>query len=415
MTIDSLVPPQTLVGRRGRLDYADGRSTACEFEVRQAEDSGVVIVCKHQQPDWVWHESLGDLTAPHRFSGQTDAGPRIDVEGEFLQTSFSAGLTDPPGGVAVTYVVNGPGITVLGARDQGGPISAHFHLVNFLFIGNVSTHRSLPGGGDAWSLDTLALELAGRTVSIRLRPDHEEVGRQLEVTRGIAVTCTLTVGLESVETAGEAEVLVDHLCALLTLASGCKVTWVANEVRSGPAMVAGTMRAVPRRHFSKWALIDTRDPQLLKAFVESAYPTFVKLEKDYELRRVVDARVDALSAGFLETKASIAVVLGEFLCKRFGHLHGFGASSLEAYLRYFIRTQCLRIRGKDVRKFVKTRNALIHEMRFRTVRQAAEHRAAVHLIDRIVLGVLGYKGPFIDCRAWKVTTEPENQNDRDAS
>jgi hypothetical protein len=96
----------------------------------------------------------------------------------------------------------------------------------------------------------------------------------------------------------------------------------------------------------------------------------------------------------------------DYLTSRYANLHAYKAGSFEERLRYMVTRVCPDLRGKDVSKFVSTRHHLAHEMRFRTSDNRGEYRAAMHVVNRLILGLLAYTGRYVDCRTWEVVTPP---------
>jgi len=67
------------------------------------------------------------------------------------------------------------------------------------------------------------------------------------------------------------------------------------------------------------------------------------------------------------------------------------------------------ISGDEIKAFIATRNLLVHEARFSTEDGYLEFRNILHLADLFVLALLGYKGPYVDCRTWKRTEPNDNK------
>jgi hypothetical protein len=188
---------------------------------------------------------------------------------------------------------------------------------------------------------------------------------------------------------------------LLTLATGSKVVTLGHTAQTPSGrFAAGHHVSPPTRPFSIFPLIDIQAADTLKQFVETTFDTYRALETDYELGRLIDARVDAISGGFLETRTLMAGVLTDYLAGRYATIHGYSAGSFEERLGFMVKRICPGIRGKDLSRFIKSRDNLAHKMRFRTADKTREYREALHVVNRLILGLLGYTGPYIDCRTW---------------
>jgi hypothetical protein len=283
-----------------------------------------------------------------------------------------------------------------------------YDIVNLSFTGKLFTEYPLPDGGYRRSFDTLSLNLGGRSVSVVLVRDARSVLNRIRATKGIGVTARVQTTIHELSDLEAVDLDIGRLCSLLTLATGSKIVWTARETRAASERLDLTVRSAVTRSISEAPLIDTDDPDTLRHFLEATLRPYVEFEVTYELARVIDARVDGISGGFLETRTLMLGVLADYLTGRFSHVHQVGFGSFEEHLRNMVKHVCPDVRGKDIRKFVNTRDMLAHEMRFRTADKVAEFRHALHVVNRLLLGVLAYHGPYVDCRTWTVVTPPSD-------
>jgi hypothetical protein len=402
--------PASFKGGNGRLEYADGRTAPCSYEIVQQGQGDVSIRCEHDHADWVFEESLVGRPGPVRFQATTDDGIVLSMEGDFLQLADLPDAPPPASGVQVRYVVNGP-LRVERPQPISEPLSVRFALVNLVFTGNVFNRYELEGGGFRGALDTLQFQLGSRSASIVHAANYDDVVKTIRATSGVAITAFLVTTAADREDLNALRQDVTRLCALLTLATGCKVASAGDEARDASGQIVGGCRiSPPARRFSVFVLIDTRERTHLAQVIEQTFDAYKALEADYEMGRLIDARVDAITGGFLETRTLMAGVLADYLTRRYALKHGYKARSFEERLRFMVSRVCPDMPKKDVRGFVRTRDHLAHEMRFSSPDPRPEHTAAMHVINRLILGLLGYNGPYVDCRTWEVVAPADAEN-----
>jgi hypothetical protein len=327
------------------------------------------------------------------------------MEGEFIRARDLPDAPTPSRAVQVRYRVNGElRLQALGARVEG-PLTVSFALANLRFDGNEWTDYDTPERRS--TRDTLRFNLRSRAITLRQVKNYGDVVERLGTTEGAAITAVLTATATSLADVVTLRDDVTRLCALLTLATGCKVASAGDDARTRSGRIVGGCRVTPPvRPFATFTLIDTRNGASFVTFIETVFDTYCALEHDYELARVIDARVDAVSGGFLETRTLMAGVLADYLTRRYANLNQLRVRSFDERLRFMVKRLCPDVRAQ-VSGFINTRDHLVHEMRFSTSDPAREHLAAIYLVSRLILGLLRYTGPLVDCREWKTTTQPQ--------
>jgi hypothetical protein len=401
---DELLPLQRFVGD-GRLEYADGQVVECAFEVTQQPDGATSVTCEHDRDDLVLAESLTDGPAPCRLVGATAEGVAVTAAGEFLQADDLPNDAPVVRGVRVRYIVNGRSIEISrGTNDPvEGPLKVRFALVNLTFTGTQASRYDYPDGGVFITHNTLPLTFGTDEFAVLRVNDYEAVIRKAKAEKRSASTAVLIATAASREAVGPLTQKVDRLCALFTLATGAKVSWAAYDVRSDDdRIIGGEWRSPVSRRLSRFDLIDPRTPDNLKHFVEAVFTNYTALESTYQLGRVIDARVDAISGGFLETRTLIAGVLVDFLTARFGTQTRQKHTSFVHRLRHMVTTLGVQLSEKEIRDFVATRHHLAHEMEFRTSEKTREYRMVMHVVNLLLMALLQYDGPFADCRTWQI-------------
>jgi hypothetical protein len=220
-------------------------------------------------------------------------------------------------------------------------------------------------------------------------------------------------------------------------------------------ILSAIRRAAPVRPFVNGPpLIGRAEPELICRFIERGYAPFDTWRSPLQLNAVVHAYADGLASGFLETKSLAFAVLGEFLTNRVLGVQNVECSLLpkrvvkevrrlltvkaEPIIRLGTRFTGLTsaridravkgVAGKlnwitepdlaykiervnehldagllpaDIRTFVGVRNDLAHRMTFDRKRGKPfwQYSSVRYVVDRLLLAVLDYHGPFLDCRS----------------
>lgn len=366
----------------GGLTVAAGRTIQCSFELHQTGVGNIYLRCWGQDL-----EPIPDFQPPESFSGTTDDGRSVAVQGVIHPKTADAG---PDGQSRMTYLCQGGEPWRITAGNST-PKTIRFRIVNFLFYGTVWS------GGPSTADRRLVLEIDvdGVRLVFDKEPEYEAIETSLKE-GGVAVSCTVSVTLgDPADVFGVIEVL-DRVCFLLSLARKNLVAWSSYQALDGDGNVIEEVRRTPiGRSFQGTELILNNDGLSTKRFVETGYRVLQQLEPDVQLRRVIHAVVDASTVGFIETKALLTCALCEFLVDRYGALHGYKARSFREYLGYASKQLQTGLKAGDLSAFVASRDSLTHEMRFHTPDRVKELRQLAYVVDLLLLRLLGYSGHHV--------------------
>lgn len=383
-------------GDDGILDYGDGREVRCSFEIRQHGNADVYLQCQHDREDWMHLEFEDPQAAPLRLRGMTRDGRPIVLDGGLTPVRVRLGSE----GHAITYFCGGPHAARL-TDEWEGPALARFALTNLLFRGRRVAAPDARRG--------LSVDIAGRRIALLQVPEYTELEGALKESHGIEVTCHAEVSISGRQDLEEAVEAVDRLTYLLTLATGTVVSWTAYDVVDAAGVsLREVVRSAVTKPYAGPSLIDTRDANVLGVFLESLYAEYLRLDPTYQLARVIHARTDVNGGGFLETRAFATAVLLEYVVGTYLRANMSPQPAKRPSLRRRVMAVCdaLRVAATEdeVRAAVTTRNALAHEMRFATSDSRTEYAALAHLLDRILLRLLNYAGPYVDRRTFRIAT-----------
>jgi hypothetical protein len=333
-------------------------------------------------------------TGPHLFEAVEPDGTQLVLSGALFAIAVRSQRHDL---ALVTYDYNGPGLQLTNDSAQSTRLTVRFRLFNLRFSGNVSTQSALPDGGYRLGRDTLSLSLQGRALSIVQLDKYDAITRRLTSKQEeCAVTCEALCSVEEPAGLVECEAWMDLVCSLLSLAAGTKVSWASYKAFNVDNSLARQVhRAAVLGRFSSASLLSLDDPQSLRSYLESAATQANAPGQFLELRKAIDAKMDAQVGGYLETRALMASVLAEYLASAYAASRRRTCRSFGERLQFVARELRLPFRGKDIQKLNNTRDSLAHELRFRTDNRRAEYWRVMHFVDCVLLRSLGFSGHYI--------------------
>ncbi len=411
----------------------------CDFEAAQFKDGAVIIICTVLSNEGrADNPPLGsDLL---HLIGSTRDGARLEVEGEAILSRSTSNFN--LGTMQLTFILSGSGRLRVGQLSWQNQAEARFGLTNLEYLGTESQQVS----ETQRRRGLLPLEINNVKIALHKVPDYEERVEILKTQAGIDVTCEARLNVYDPSSFEESRRVIDNLCKLLTIATGTLISWICVDVVSEHNSVLFTEHhpAVTRRYTGA-ALIDPRKPGDLKLFIESTYLRYTELEPTYQLSKAISAYVDARASGFLETRALVLTTLVDYLtgilankegktlilpadqfeskfdelCKRIAaqiketfpnmameqvrsmavKSKGFNYRAYKNKLRLLKRRFKIPLREEEIDDFGESRNHLVHYMRFQSndpFEFRLEFRRMLHLLDRILLSMLGYEGYYLN-------------------
>jgi hypothetical protein len=384
---------------------------------------------------------LGGSMDATLFKGHLKNGLPVEAKGTLLGRP---GGWNRERGTRATFGLTGNSRLTVGSPDEAA--EWRFGITNLVF--------SIPAGGQLGTSRvgraSLTLALPHDTVTIEQVRDYEEIERQLRGRHAVRVTAEACVPRSvAFDTARS---LVGDLCSVFSLAQGTLVSWIFCEQRDaeGNTVFAVHYPAITRSYNGALPLIDPRRPNEMPAFVEGVFGRFRELKDSYRLGATVRACVDVRTTGFLETRClqllsvmefvigrnavlegrqfimddesfqkrlgALKRAVSEMLCVAFPSLGRQGANRMTAHLRGLnFTTFKHRLRGaanrvgvpldqEEVEALAVTRNELVHRGGFSTDSPMKEFQRVQSVLDELLLGLLGYRGPYIDANTFERAT-----------
>jgi hypothetical protein len=423
----------------GTLDERDGTApVACECVATQEHSGSISLDCL-SPPDMPiparWMNAIfGRRLDATMFKGHLRNGLPIQAEGTLLG---HAGGWNSERGTRATFGLTGNSRLTVGQPDNAA--EWRFVTVNLVF--------SVPVRPPDANKQSLPLMLDGVPVKIEQVVDYDEATRRLPGRHSVHVTAEVIVPRSVAFDA--AQDLVGDLCSVLSLAQGTLVNWIFCEQRdaAGQAVFAVHHPAVTRGYSGALPLIDPRSPKEMPTFVEAVFGRFRELKTSYQLPVVSRACSDVRTTGFLETRClqllsimefvigrnavfggqefimddrqfqkrlgALKRAISELLCLAFPelgkqkanrmteHLRGLNFTTFRRRLRGAATSFGVHLDNEQVEAIAATRNELVHRAAFATDDEMKEFQRVQSVLDRLLLGLLGYRGPYIDASTFE--------------
>ena len=420
----------------GELILSPERKVDCEFVAGQLENSKTIALCAIR--DFVPDLTFG-LLERSSLKGMTTDGHSFEIDHVLSETSYL-----PKPNISGTHLALRVGHLRVSRRSRYSRRQLIFLLVNL--------NGFYP-----------QITFSYRRVKFTLRPiENATVNlKRLQVLRGVLPTAQLQATTRA--SSDRVEEAVDEVCYLLSLALGTKIQWVALTEATGASFW------LTRHHYSRvtkrYGTLNAVEPRgsdiskFLQCFSDGRYSV---ARKRFGLTNdVIDTYLDAKAEGdFLEVRALKLVVAVEMLkaayvdiqdrrslvlpADEFGskipevkaeikkifsastgqqrkylyaNLLGLNRIPFSFQMRQLCRAIRMRLKDKELRRFVASRNKLVHEGHFYCDRATNDEKEKIaplsspvsewfwliHFVDRLFLRAIGYEGPYID---WTIPGSP---------
>jgi hypothetical protein len=165
------------------------------------------------------------------------------------------------------------------------------------------------------------------------------------------------------------------------------------------------------RHFGDGALDNLRDVYFRSVnTVRFEWVDTLRSEDTFEMTAVMHARLDANDQHvFMDTRSMVGAALLEYLVNRGATECRYtppAGTNLSLFTKLSSACEDLRLglSADGIRRIYRTRNKLMHAMRFATDDRAKEYLLIGHALNVLTLRLLHYTGPYIDRRSWQRRT-----------
>jgi hypothetical protein len=412
----------------GTVRWKHRAATSCTFQAFQLRDGQVIVLCKMTDVGLTTFDTVEALT------GTTHDGRTVTTSGLF-ETNYLPPLPNSEGGTYCAYRANVLDVAVHPTETAS---MSRFSITNL-------------------SLSTPELSVShpsGHAARVRRADEYVERIRRLKTVKGIDVTGYLEIRSADADACNS---VADDFCHLLSIACGTKVQWVArgDYCEDGNGIHYHHSSRVTKA-YCPLPVIDPRHPKDTETFLETTIPRYLTAKDKWRLATgLVDAYLDAKAeADYLQVRGvKLAVAMemlkeafviagqpefarseaefkvleddlkkavGTVLCQHewsssqraivYGNLRGLNRLPFREHVTAICKDLDLALPESDVKLFVRCRDSLVHRGRFYTETANGEERHSVpphptptheyfwlvHVLDRLFLRIVGYRGPYID-------------------
>ena len=263
----------------------DDRKFACSFELVQLVNGNLYALCKIQEP-------LQELSLymfqkkPVKLTGETDEGNLLSFSEKTIITSLEGD----------EIVVHGKFANIKPQSPQSLGCFK-FALTNLILNGRFN------------------LNIEGYNLSFEPVEEYTNIIKELKISKGVAITCEIKIDVVPTTNKDEIITILDNICMLLTLAQGCRVSWLYYDFVSADGNIIESFHGnAITKPFVNLPLIPADLPKDTKDFIQKSFSNFVSNRNFWELWNAIDAFTDAKVEGdFLESRALKLVILMEHL------------------------------------------------------------------------------------------------------
>ncbi|MCY4063423.1 MAG: hypothetical protein OXG53_13720 [Chloroflexi bacterium] len=356
---------------QGKLNGAE-----CSFEIGQMMNATIMLFCSVDIGSAQESEE-----AEIELVGIAEDGIPILAKG-----NVSAGGTTLSKGRL--YIARGPFEVTVGDADWARTHEIRFAVTNFLFCNSVGRTGALVN-----NQRRLAVTLEGTDVSFEKTPQYEAVWSDVALGQSSEITCELIVK-KGKQTRKEIHRLSYAICDLLTIGAGRIINWICYEARDHNGSTVYTYQQ--NRYTNRKAgseLVDFSNPRTVADFLEQCYPAYQQYNARHPgmLHNIGRLMMDVSSPIFKVTSSVILFSIVDALSKRDSTEDEFRMRLVNLRTMHKI---CLD--DSEIDGIVKSRNSLVHELRFHTSNGMAEYYSNWNVLRRILLSILDYKSEYYE-------------------
>lgn len=432
------VPLETYRGK-GILTLSTEQQVKCRFVASQSENGKVILLCESEEV--LWDVVIGE-SETSSFSGLTHDGLDFETLLNIYETSYLP-TTRPVKGTCLALKAN-----LRVSRSSELSCSRRtFILVNLAGISH-----------------SLSFLFFGRRIAIKGIDESLMNLKRLSATRDVLPTADLE--LEASSSLNSDIELVNEVCYFLSIAVGTKVQWITQTdwISSNDWIARSHYGLHVTKGYIPLPLIDLRGgSKLLENFLEVVgnKGRFSKNKLVFLPQSVIDTCLDAKAEGdYLQPRALKLVIAVEMLKAEFqldrdisplgipeieydhlrklikdavrgaiknkttstqrsiiySNLGGLNRTTFKDQLRELLAALDLDYCDDDLKRFVASRNMLVHEVRFYCEKASNQGKDSIlpfdsptkewfwllHFVDRIILKASGYSGPYLNWSTRKI-------------
>lgn len=281
----------------GSVYLRNRRHFECDFECEQTEEGDIIV--RFFDPALI--PFINELESFAYVSGTTLAGQHIKAE---IMAPGPAEISTDSKGLSGFFTFYASDLTVGNVLTM--PLRAlKFHLVNFEFVIPLEWHF---GGYD------IAMSKVDR---------YQDAENEMNATRRPKITTELTITSPNGRIANEYEVerIAHDLCALLSLAQGCKIQWLYWDAYASDDLRVKSYHWNGKiSPYSSLRIILKKPPTDINDFIQQTFEPYREANSGgvWKFDDAIDHYADTVSkTGLLELRATNLAVLVDYLTQHY--------------------------------------------------------------------------------------------------
>ena len=366
----------------GQLNV-DDTWTPCNFVAGQLKNGDIYLECliDNHRPFPKFNENIV-------FEGKTSEGKDISISGHGIARNTHHSIGQGTNSTRILFDFSGNSHLKIGQFTSSQLKELRLAITNFEFIGT-DFEEIEP---NSVRRNTLNVTLDSIPITFRQVDNYETIIKQLRTGRGVDITCELILPITEGRELENLLELANILADLLTIAKSRKINWIYYDLYGKDSNIIFTEHN-PRitSKFAGFEMIDKMPPQNIVDFLNTCFTEYKKQNSIYHFSNIANSFTDIHSNGFLETRCLALFSLIDYIVHK-----SSTAKELRQRLKETFTHFKAPISDNEISAYIKTRNNLVHEMQFVTNNPFSEYQQVVHLLDKLLLRILGYDGYYIN-------------------
>jgi len=427
-------PLQKTFKGKGVMKFQDGTDASAKFTFAQLSNVDLIFTAQLDMSQW---EFMKNETGIDGLSGFLPDKHPVTASGLFVKYVEADTLYGKAN-------VTGYASSIQFGKSKFEAVALiSFEIVNFLFRGDEFEKKVIDGTTKPSPF--MKLLLNGREIILRQVDNYEKVEVELKAQQKVKIiTCTATTTIKNSTEIEEIIGTIDTLCDVMSIARSTLISWTSYEVLSQDRFVLfSNYRNSVTRDYSGSGLIHNADTKNTRAFLEKAFMQYEILSEQYKTRQLARAYTETRKGGFIESRSMLIGVLAEYIAsvqtrldsrsnflpaeifdprwKEFSSavktqllntypeikskyvstmmniIKGINRRPFSWKLGHLTKKLAINVEQGEIEKIVTTRNNLAHQGRFsEDETPVAQYLRTQHFIDRLILRLFDYHGPYYD-------------------
>lgn len=289
----------------GQVHLSDNSSLDCKFESIQTTSGQIVVNCVTLSGDIDLTVKLNSDIHIRHIEGVITEGGKIYCHHNIVITNSK--YTRESG--ISSFAFTAKNMNIYFKEPTKAPKEFDFGICNFMFG---STNNS----------ETIDIKLEEQNFIIEKHPNYLDLGNSIRIHRNTSLTSIIRV-INPIYDIGATELDIQHLCFLLSVATGTKISWIYFDALSDDGNCVYRIHYdQARKPYVNLPTLNTESILDLKDFINTTFYILKSRRKDFEIEYIISAWLDARPEHtYLQSRAINLVVMIEMALKEHRKRH----------------------------------------------------------------------------------------------